>query len=260
MNISTLRPGLLVSLKTSIRGNVSYAVDTIDPDYLDESGARRAKWQTERVVADPREHERAVRVRSTCRSLVIRHCASSSFGLLCPERNEAFLRAAIEEAQAEVRAFNEEAALTRIGFYVLIGRVAADDAEAVRAIGAEMRELMSDMESGIEGLNAEAVRSAAKKARALGNMLSDDAASRVADAIGAARGIAREIVKAGEGVAFEIDRAALRQITEARTAFLDLDAGGEFVAPATVGRGVDLYDLAAATGEPVAATREVDLA
>jgi hypothetical protein len=259
MNISTLRPGLLVSLKTSIRGNVSYAVDTIDPDYLDESGARRAKWQTERVVADPREHERAVRVRSTCRSLVIRHCASSSFGLLCPERNEAFLRAAIEEAQAEVRAFNEEAALTRIGFYVLIGRVAADDAEAVRAIGAEMRELMSDMESGIEGLNAEAVRTAAKKARALGSMLSNAAAARVADAIGAARSIAREIVKAGEGITIEIDRAALRQIAEARTAFLDLDAGGEFVAPATVGRGVE-FDLAAATGEPVAATREVDLA
>jgi hypothetical protein len=259
MNISTLRPGLLVSLKTSIHGNVSYAVDTIDPDHLDETGARRAKWQTERVVADPREHERAVRVRSTCRSLVIRHCASSSFGLLCPERNEAGLRAAIEEAQAEVRAFNQEAALTQIGFYVLIGRVAADDAEAVRAIGAEMRELMSDMESGIEGLNAEAVRTAAKKARALGSMLSDDAASRVADAIGAARSVARAIVKAGEGMAIEIDRASLRQIAEARTAFLDLDAGGEFVAPATVGRGVE-FDLAAATGEPVAATREVDLA
>jgi hypothetical protein len=259
MNITTLRPGLLVSLKTSIHGNVSYAVDTIDPDYLDEQGARRARWQTERVVADPQEHEQAVRVRSACRVLVTRHCAASSFGLLCPERNEGGLRAAIETAQEAVREFNQRAALTQIGFYVLIGRVAADDAEAVRAISAEVRELISDMESGIEGLNAEAVRSAAKKARALGNMLSDDAASRVADAIGAARSIAREIVKAGKGVAFEIDRAALRQITEARTAFLDLDAGGEFVAPATVGRGVDLYDLAAA-GEPVAATREVDLA
>jgi hypothetical protein len=150
---------------------------------------------------------------------------ASSFGLLCPERNEAGLRAAIEEAQAEVRAFNQEAALTQIGFYVLIGRVAADDAEAVRAIGAEVRELMSDMETGIEGLNAEAVRTAAKKARALGSMLSDDAASRVADAIGAARSVARAIVKAGEGMAIEIDRASLRQIAEARTAFLDFDVG-----------------------------------
>jgi hypothetical protein len=84
-------------------------------------------------------------------------------GCLCPERNEGGLRAAIEAAQEAVREFNQRAALTQIGFYVLIGRVAADDAEAVRAISAEMRELMSDMESGIEGLNAEAVRSGSQE-------------------------------------------------------------------------------------------------
>ena len=39
MQTNTLRPGLLVSLKTSIRGNVSYQYRDIEPEHLVENGA-----------------------------------------------------------------------------------------------------------------------------------------------------------------------------------------------------------------------------
>jgi hypothetical protein len=240
MNKSTLRPGLLVSLKTSIHGNVNYRVNEITRDYTDESGARRAKWETERTILDPREHEEAIKVRSRCRSLVVGVCSNSSFGLLCPEVWEGRLNDAVEEAQTLAREFNDAAALTRIGVYVLVGRIAADDAEAVRAINDEVRELLADMERGIVRLDPAAIRAAAVKVRGLGTMLSDDAARRVSGAIAAARDAAKLIVKAGESAAVEIDRAAIEQITRARVAFLDLDEVAEIAVPATVGRGVDL--------------------
>jgi hypothetical protein len=59
--------------------------------------------------------------------------------------------------------------------------------------------------------------------------------------VDAARGAARKIVKAGEDAAQEIDREAIKTITEARTAFLDIDTEpAETSAPVPVGREVDI--------------------
>jgi hypothetical protein len=240
VNKSTLRPGLLVSLKTNIHGNVNYKVNEIDRDYTDETGARRAKWETERTILDPREHEEAIRIRSRCRSLIVGVCSASSFGLLCPEAWEGRLNDAVEEALELAREFNDRAALTRIGVWVLVGRIAADDAEAVRAINDEVRELLADMERGIAKLDPAAIRAAAGKVRELGSMLSDEARERVSTAITVAREAATSIVKAGKTAAVEIDRMAIEQITRARVSFLDLDDEREIVVPATAGRGIDL--------------------
>jgi hypothetical protein len=111
--------------------------------------------------------------------------------------------------------------------------------EAVRAINSEVRDLLEAMKEGVETLNVEAVRQAANKARSLGNMLTPDAADRIQGAIDAARSAARKIVAAGEQVACEIDLRAVRAITEARTAFLDLDDAREVAAPTEQARAVD---------------------
>jgi 4-hydroxyphenylpyruvate dioxygenase-like putative hemolysin len=72
-------------------------------------------------------------------------------------------------------------------------------------------------------------------------MLPTETASRVQDAIAAARATARAITKAGETAAQEIDTRAIRAITEARTAFLDLDDNGQEIAtPTEPGRAIDL--------------------
>ena len=124
MKKSTLRPGLLVSLKTSIHGNVAYRVNEIEEDHLDADGVRRATWQTERTIRDPAEHEEAIKIRTRCRSLVTGVCSPSSFGLLCPEAWEGRLADAALEAQELVAEFNGRASQTRISVYVLVGRIA----------------------------------------------------------------------------------------------------------------------------------------
>lgn len=245
MNIkaSTLRPGLLVSFKTSIRGNVSYDKRDIETEHKTASGKSKAKWETERTIADPEEYEAAVKVRTKIQGVVRRICTDSAFGMLCREDNEPALNAAIEEAYRLAEEFNSSAALTRVSFGIMKGRIAADDVEAVKAINSEVRGLMRDMEDGIRNMDPAAIRAAAQKARDVGNMLTPQTAASLRIAIDASREAARKItkaVKAGEQAAYEVDQAAIRQITEQRVAFLDLGEQGEIESPSITGRALDL--------------------
>lgn len=243
MKYDTLRPGLLVSLKTTVSGNVAYRKRDIEQDHVTETGERVAVWETERTITDPAEHDAAVKVRSRCRTIITAVCSGSSFGLLCPEANADKLDAAIVEAREVADAFNLAAKLTRVQVFVMAGRIAPDDVEAVRAIRSEVRDLVSDMERGVASLDVEKIRAAANKARELGAMLSPDAAERVKTAVETARKAARAIVKAAEQGAAEVDQAVLRKLADARTAFLDLTDEGEetaIEAPATEARAIDL--------------------
>src|SRR5262249_46513243 len=96
LTTSTLRPGFLVSLKTSTRGNVAYDKRDIERDHL-VKGKRVAKWETTRQIADPDEFERAQKVRAKACSLIRGVCAQSDFGLLCPEDKGDQLAKAIAE-------------------------------------------------------------------------------------------------------------------------------------------------------------------
>ena len=255
MKKSTLKPGLLVSLSTKLSGNVSYRVRDVEEAHTTTDGAVRAVWETERTTLDPQEHEEAIKVRSRCRSLITGVCSTSSFGLLCPEDKEEALSAALDEATGLAAEFNRRAALTRIGVYVLVGRIAADDAEAVRAINSEVRELIETMEQGLTRLDVEAVRAAATKAKQLGATLSEGANERLQEAIQVARTTCRAIVRAGEQGAAEVDRAVLDRMASARTMFLDLEDGEEVLAPTTVGRGIDLDPVVEIGEVPLAAGR-----
>lgn len=256
INVTTLRPGLLVSLKTSLRGNVSYTKMDIEADHITDDGTRQAAWETKRVIEHPREHEDATKIRSKARSLITSVCSPSSFGLLCPERDRERLNAAVDEARALADAFNRTANVTRIAVYVIIGRVAADDVEAIRAINGEVRDLLTAMEDGLKKLDVGSVREAADKAKAISSMLSPEANERVEFAIKTARSMARRIVKAGEVAAVEIDETVLRTIRYARVAFLDMDDAGEVQEPTVTGRAIDL-DMEDAPIPPVAAATGV---
>jgi vacuolar-type H+-ATPase subunit H len=95
------------------------------------------------------------------------------------------------------------------------------------------------MVEGIKNLDVTSVRDAADRARDIGRMLTPDAQARIGDAIEAARAAARKIVKAGEQAAQEIDQRNVQRITEARTAFLDLDPAAEVAAPVEEARALD---------------------
>lgn len=240
MQVSTLRPGLLVGLNTRIQGNVSYKTREIEADHIEDDGTRQATWETNRIIEHPKEHEESSKVRGKARSLVTSVCTPSVFGLLCPEADREKLSAAIAEARALVDAFNATAIVTQVSIYTVVGRIAADDAEAVRAINSELCYLMEAMETGLKKLDVEAVRAAADKAKSLASMLSPEAAERAEMAIKTARSAARRIVKAGEVAAAEIDETVLRTIRYARAAFLDLDDAQEVQEPTVTGRAIDL--------------------
>ena len=237
---TTLRPGLLVSLKTSTRGNVAYDKKDIERDHLNKKGERIAKWETTRQIADPEEFARSQEVRAKVYSVIRSVCIWSAFGLLCPEADAEQLDAAVKEARAMVRAFNDDAKITRLGVNVLTGRIAPDDVEAVKAINSEVRDLMADMETGLKNLDVKAIRAAAQRAKGIGNMLTPNAQARIQVAIELARKSASQIVKAGERAEVEVDRATIRKIKEQRIAFLELDEPEEIAKPQARAKAVEL--------------------
>lgn len=237
--LHTLRPGLLVSMQTSLRGNVSYHVE--DRAKTAKDNTEVEEWRTRRTIADRDEHERAIRVRTQARGKILSVCSASAFGLLCPNSKESELREAIAEARSIAEEFNSTASMTRMSVNVIFGRIAQDDVEAVRAISGEIRGLMEDMQAGVKTLDVKAIRDAANKAKAVGEMLSPEAQGRLQVAIDTARTAARKINKAGEAAAKEVDRQAIAKIDMARTSFLDVNVEAAQVAkPKMTGRNIDL--------------------
>ena len=239
MLYTTLRPGLLVSVRTSIKGNVSYRTTEL-AHATTSDGGDIAQWETQRTIRNLEEQERATKARSAARSAIQTVCAHSDFGLLCPLDKESKLEDAIVAARAIVKEFNDGSDITKITFNVLRGKVEQDDVRAVRAINEEMRDLIDSMAEGVKRLDVDAIRFAANKATSVGQMLSPEAQARIQDAIDTARKSARAIKKAGEGAAIEVDRLAIQRLEQSRTAFLDLDDATEVQAPVETGRAVDL--------------------
>lgn len=250
-----IRPGLLVSLSVRLNGGVTYekteleATHQVGPD----SAATKARWETTRTITDAEEYERAGKLRSKARAMIARTCCDSALGLLCPVGREADLMQAIEDARREAAGFNTTAMYSRVEVYVLLGRVSDNDVEAVRAISAEVRDLLEAMDAGVKAADPERIREAANRARELSGMLSDDVQAKVGKAIDEVRTIARDLVratKAGETAASVIDTVKLARLDAARFAVLDIAGGVQDVrdvaapaAPAIDLPVIDLSDL-----------------
>ena len=219
---STIKPGLLVSLKTVLQGNVSYTKTTIEEEHEDDGGGTEEKWETLKTVENKAEHEVAVKIRGMCRSVVTAVCAKSSFGLLCPLDKQDKLEEAIAEARGIAEKFNAQSTLSKIKIFVLVGTLINDEIEAAKAINFEIRGLIDSMEEGIKKLDVDKIREAAAKAVNMRTMLSDEASSQLKTAISISRKAARQIVKSGEVAVGEIDKATLERLNEARAAFLDI--------------------------------------
>lgn len=252
---STIRPGFLVSLKTSVSGNVDYRTKVLEEQHTIEGGAQKYRWETERVITDPKEHEDSIKARSRVRSILTSICSSSAFGLLCPEARGEELLAAVTEARKVADDFNVGASYAQVNFAVLIGKIAADDDNAVRAINSEIADLLAAVNDSVRSFDVKAIRDNANRVRELAQMLSPQAAERVQIAIDAARATASEIAKAqksGDTAGLTVDEATIRKVTEQRTGFLDLDDAEVVAAPETSARGIDYAPVAPAAA--VAAT------
>jgi len=246
--ITTIRPGLLVAIKTSVTGNVSYLKKDISSQ-VDEST---------RTVMDADEQDKATKARSAARALISGICSKTSFGYLCPEVDRPALEERIEKAQKVVSEFNKDSVFTKINFFVVPARIADTDEAAIKAINSEVRELLDQIDQGIQNLDVKVIREAAGQVKQLGQMLTPETQARLNVGIDAVRAMATQWVKAGETAAKEIDRTVLRRLQDARTAFLDLDGQAEVQAPAAQGRGVDLEPSSEQVSAPAEPSREVE--
>ena len=249
-SVSTLRPGYLVALKTSVRGNVKYFKS--NTEIVQDGGAIISRWDTERRVSDAEEHAKAVKVRSACRTAIRSVCSESAFGMLCPSNSKSDLDAAYAEAQRLVTEFNKSASLTRVDVYLMVGEIAADDVQAVKAINSEVADLLRRMETGVRTLDPDSIRAAANQAKQLGQMLSAQSQERLQEAVDAVRKTARAIVKAGETAAVEVDEAAIKALVTARMSFLDMDEAAEVQSPDVANRAIEFETGAFAAPAPLA--------
>lgn len=224
MSTSVIRPGLLVALKSTVSGGVSY--ERKDLPVEGETAKDTARWETIRTIEDPEEHKRASDARSLAVKEIRKVCSTTSFGLLCPESMEAELDAAVARARSIVALHNEGAKHTKVNVFALKGRIASSDTEAARAIGEEVSSLIEGMNDAIDRLDPAAIREAATKARQMSAMLSPELSQRVGEAVDAARRAARTIVKRvekdGEQAAVVLADIQRGAIEKARIAFLDL--------------------------------------
>lgn len=234
MKTTTIRPGLLVSLKTRVTGGVEYRREDLDAPQAPD-GADAKRWETTRIVEDPSEFEAAQQRRTRCQGLIRQACIRSDFGLLCPSTNEAKLAENVADALRLAREWNETAKRSKVEVYVVTGRIADNDQQAARAIAAEVRGLLEGMQQGIVNGDPEAIRQMATRARQLGGMLDDEGAAKVkaaiADARAAAKAIVTRVQNGGELVAKVVEELKLEDLKKARFAFLDLEqrdeTGGE---------------------------------
>lgn len=250
MEFKTLLPGYLVSLSSEIKGNTKYTKRTIEEEHKLSNGESRAQWETTRTVQDAEEAERAKVARGACRTEITRVCSYALKTYMCSEENYPKLLEGIANAERMAADFNRTAAVTRVGVYVIVGRIAEDTTRAMRAINSDIRSLMDEITDGIDKLDPEAIKSAVARLKLVEGMLTNEAKAETKAAIDAARAIRTAInkgVKAGETAAITIDKAQLAKITSARTAFLDIDTViGEVVTPDATGRAI------AFEAEPVA--------
>lgn len=265
---TAIRPGLLVSLSTRVKGGVLYEKLELEGEHAVGDGTTVARWETTRRILDREEYERAQKCRSKIRATITTVCCPSMFGLLCPIGKEGDLLAALAEGQRMANDHNQSARYTRVEVYVLTGRISDSDVEAIRAISAEVRDLLGDMKAGIDEADPEAIREAAARARAVSAMLSDEVQAKVGKAIEQVRSVATALVKAakaGETAASVTADLRLDKLEAARFAVLDIadgvqDALAEVAAPAAP--AIDLMpsdDATTAKVDAVIATPAIEL-
>ncbi|ATW60578.1 hypothetical protein SEA_RYADEL_98 [Mycobacterium phage Ryadel] len=239
--IRSLKPGILVSLKTHQSGNRAYQKREIERPHIAEGGVERSRWDTTKIVFDPEEAKEASQVANRARYLITRLCADTAHGPLCPMERREELHAAIAEARRMVEEFNAKAAFSRVEVNVICGEIVADDVNTARALFSETERFMAQMQDGLKELDVKKVRAACSKALDVGQMLSPNANADVKLAVNAAREACKKIVAAGEQVAVEIDRNAIEMIGLARSSFLDfeVDQDVEVEAFRDTGRAID---------------------
>jgi len=239
--VARVKPGILVSLGTSNRGNTSYTREVIEYPTEQDDGSVESEMNVRKRVADPDEQRSAEKIRNRARTLILRPCSKSKGWYICPLDRRDELEKGIADARQLVNDFNSMAIYNHIQLNLICGEVQQDDVEAAKTIFNKVGEFMRQMEIGLEKLDVKRVRQIANEAQNVGQMLDGEAKAELEEVIKAARGAATRIKKRGDAIVGEMERSTIRLIAESRTAFLDLDSADEIAEPVSgAGRSLEL--------------------
>ena len=243
----TIKPGYLVSVKTSRQGGVKY-LHADKSKQFDSDRREIARWETTRVIDDVSEFDRAANEQLGANYLIAKCCIRTPFGYVCPEENIVKLNEAIEAAHQKIDAFNKSATHTTLYVRVLKGKIAANDTEAFKAITGEIRELATKISAAITTADIKQIREAASMAKSMGKMLDVKLQSDVNVVVKAARAAARLVTKLEkkgekiEAVLFEEFKSPIDKLSKA---FLDLecdDTDADTMPTINTQRELDLED------------------
>jgi len=218
-----IKPCILVALKSTINGGILY--NRIDLEKENTNGTETAKWKTTRVIDNKEEYERAVKARGKAVNEIRKVCHPTGLGLLCPLEKEAELTEAIANTKQIIQEFNNESNYSRINVYTTIWETHDNGEAAVRALSAEVMDLIEEMQRGIDKFKVEDIRTAANKARQIVGTLENEQSEMLNDAIKEARKAARTFVKRiekeGEKAEVVLSEVRRNDLEKARAAFLD---------------------------------------
>ncbi len=245
-----VRPGLLVTLSTKIRGGVIRGREVLE-HRTKQDGADYERAETEREILKPEEYAEAKSVARRARTLIEGACAWTAFGLICPTESEELLDQRIAEAQVLCDAYNEISTHSRVRFATMRGAIAEDAKEAIETVTEELKDLLFDLDAALKDGDLKEVRDLNRRTREMGKMLEQEseAKGQLDKAIKASRALARAIVKKVEKGGEELEAvlsdekvaANLRPIAVARFAFGDKSVeiqedDGEALSPIAAGR------------------------
>jgi hypothetical protein len=214
-------PGILVALKTYVRGGVDYERSGIEED----AEGRVKKWETTRTMADPDEHKRATETASKASSMISRLCVRTTFGLLCRSDREGELDAAVAQVRQMTMEWNRKAVHSFVYVNAIKGRIADNDEEATRAILNEVSDLFERMNRAIAAADVTDIRATAMQMKRLTAMTTPSTSGVIERGYTAAREAAKAIVKRGEDLSDRVANVKIEieqeSFNDARVSFLD---------------------------------------
>lgn len=206
---AVVKPGLLVVIKSSVRGGAEYDRREMSTDDVDPAGAEQVRaWATVQRVFDPDELAGAKAVRGRAVGWLWARVAQTPYGLVVTDDRVHAFDAALAKARAAVDAFNGGARHVRVTLRVLKTRLLLEEAAAAFEEAAEEAVEELDARDFKTAEDVEEIRKVADRAADFAAVLRGDLAERVLAKIREARAAATAAAKEVRGDAPAADRPA----------------------------------------------------
>ncbi len=159
--VQTIKPGILIAGKASIKGGIHYKRDYEEPIFEEDSLIR--EWHTQQLVDDEKEHASAKKLQNKIASMINRICAHTPIGPICRNERKDELVGVLAEIRAQRDTFNNKAKTCQITTHHALFEVQSDNQTAVAAIADQVAEMADKVNSALTVQDLKALRQTPKR-------------------------------------------------------------------------------------------------